>query len=71
MPTDWMRMAVGAAVLTVLAAITIIIALGHVEQQTSYGLMPLVVALSNVAVMFATWAFSPPQPPPPPPPGQK
>jgi hypothetical protein len=35
------------------------IALGHVEEKTSYGLVPVVTILAKVALDFSEWAFRP------------
>lgn len=37
------------------------IAIGHVEEATSYGLMPLVVALSSLCTQYGTWAWQTPK----------
>jgi len=48
----------GFSLLLILAGLALAIALGRVEEKTSYGLMPLLSALSVLAGMFAQWAFS-------------
>ena len=48
----------GFAVLMIMAGLACAIAIGHVEEKTSYGLMPLLVALTSVATQFAQYAFS-------------
>jgi hypothetical protein len=54
---DATRMAFGFIALLVLAALAGGIAFGEIKEETSFGLMPLVVALANIGVMFAQWAF--------------
>lgn len=48
-----MGMIVVSGLLVVIAKI----AIGHVEEASSYGLMPLVVALSNLCTLYGTWAW--------------
>ncbi len=55
-PELW-RMVFGFLVLGIMAGLAVSIALGHVEEQSSYGLMPLLVALTSLATQFAQWAF--------------
>ena len=55
---DTLRMIFGFCLLLILAALAAAIALGHVEERTSYGLMPLLTTLSTLAGGFAQWAFS-------------
>jgi hypothetical protein len=54
---DW-RALYGFSLLAILTILVALIALGTVTEQTSFGLMPLIVALSNLATTFANWAFS-------------
>lgn len=56
--TDTQRMIFGFSLLLILAVLALFIALGHVEEKTSYGLMPLLTTLSTLAGGFAQWAFS-------------
>ena len=56
--SDTQRMIFGFSLLVVLAALAGAIAFGHVEEKTSYGLMPLLTTLSTLAGGFAQWAFS-------------
>jgi len=58
---DATRMCFGFLLLTILVGLAIAIALGHVEERTSYGLMPLLMGVSNLATQFASWAFSKPK----------
>ncbi len=55
---DLFRMCFGLLLVTILGVLIGAIALGHVEEKTSYGLMPLIVAVSNLATQFATYAFA-------------
>ena len=55
---DVQRMIFGFVLLTIMAALAAAIALGHVEEKTSYGLMPLLTTLSTLAGAFANWAFN-------------
>ena len=54
-----LRMMFGFILLAILAGLATAIALGKVEEKTSYGLMPLLVGISNLATQFASWAFAP------------
>ena len=47
----------GLALLIVLAALAAAIAIGKVEQQTSYGLNIVLGSLGTLAGAFAMWAF--------------
>lgn len=58
------RMLYGLFLLLVLAELASRIAFGKVEQQTSYGLMPIITSLATLAGAFAQWAFGPPREPP-------
>lgn len=52
---------IGAIVVFGLLVVIGKIALGHVEEATSYGLMPLVVGLSNLSILYGNWAWSTPK----------
>lgn len=56
--SDVLRMIFGFSLLMILAGLALAIALGKVEEKTSYGLMPLLTALATLAGGFAQWAFS-------------
>lgn len=58
MQRDTPRMIFGFSLLLILAGLAVAIALGRVEEKTSYGLMPLLTALATLAGSFAQWAFS-------------
>lgn len=51
-------MVFGFSLLVILALLALAIAMGKVEEKTSYGLMPLLTALATLAGGFAQWAFS-------------
>lgn len=55
---DTLRMVFGFSLLVILAALATAIALGKVEEKTSYGLIPLLTTLSILSGAFAQWAFS-------------
>ncbi len=48
----------GFALLALLAALAAVIAIGHVEEKTSFGLQFLLGSLSSLAGGFGNWAFS-------------
>jgi len=50
-------MAFGFSILAVIAAVSLIIALGKVSQETSYGLEIVLGALAVLSGGFAQWAF--------------
>ena len=52
-----LKMIFGFATLVVLAVLAAMIALGHVEMQTSYGLAQIIGGLLVLAGGFAHWAF--------------
>ncbi len=56
--SDMQRMIFGFLLLAIMAGLAAAIAIGHVEEKTSYGLMPLLTALATLAGGFAQWAFS-------------
>ena len=56
--SDFTRMCFGFSLLIILAGLALAIALGKVEEKTSYGLMPLLTSLATLAGGFAQWAFS-------------
>lgn len=58
MKSDTLRMIFGFLILAILAGLALAIALGRVEEATSYGLMPLLTALATLSGGFAQWAFS-------------
>lgn len=41
----------------ILATLAVIIGMGRVEETTSYGLIPIVMALGSLGTMWAGWAF--------------
>jgi hypothetical protein len=60
-----LRLIFGYVTLLIIAGIAIMIATGKVEQESSYGLEPILVALTSVAASFCNWAFSRAEPPKP------
>lgn len=52
------RFIFGFCVLAVLGGLSAAIALGHVKQESSYGLDIALGALATLAGAFAQWAFS-------------
>lgn len=57
MPMQYWKAIFGFALLLVLATLAGIIAVGHVQQATSYGLEFLLGSLSTLSGAFAQWAF--------------
>jgi len=55
------RMVFGFALLILLATLAAVIAIGHVEEKSSYGLQFLLGSLSSLAGGFSQWAFSAPK----------
>lgn len=51
------KMVFGFLLLVILATLIIVIAVGKVEQQTSYGLEGVIGALATLAGAFGNWAF--------------
>jgi hypothetical protein len=47
----------GFSLLTLLAVIACLIALGHVEEKTSFGLVQVLTILGVLGGGFANWAF--------------
>lgn len=54
------RMIFGFCLLGLLAMLAGVIALGHVEEKTSFGLQYILGALSALSGGFSQWAFSKP-----------
>ncbi len=54
---DSLRMIYGLCLLTILAGLALAIAVGHVEEKSSYGLVPVLMAISSLSGQFAQWAF--------------
>lgn len=61
---DTLRLIFGFCLLVILAGLALAIALGHVEENTSYGLMPLLTTLATLAGGFTQWAFNSKDKPP-------
>jgi hypothetical protein len=54
---DVMKMVFGFCLLGIIAGLATAVAIGHVEERTSYGLMPLLTTLSTLGGVFSQWAF--------------
>ena len=54
---DRYRFILGSLIVASLMILAIAIALGKVEEKTSYGLVPVVTILAKVALDFSEWAF--------------
>lgn len=50
-------MVFGFIMLLIVAALILAIALGKVEEKTSYGLQPMLIILTVMAEKWAAWAF--------------
>lgn len=57
MDSERIKLLYGLCLLIILGGLAIAFGVGHVEEKTSYGLMPIVTALSTLAGAFAGWAF--------------
>lgn len=57
-----LRMLFGFLLLVLLTALAAAIALGHVEEKSSFGLQFLLGSLSSLAGGFGQWAFGNPRP---------
>jgi hypothetical protein len=55
--TDLSKMIFGFALLVIIGALATVIALGKVEQQSSYGLQIILGCFTTLAGGFAAWAF--------------
>ncbi len=55
--SDRYRFILGALIVGGLMVLAIFVALGKVEEKTSYGLVPIVTILAKVALDFSDWAF--------------
>ena len=58
---DGLRMIYGYCLLTILGFLAARIALGHVEEATSFGLVPVLTTLGVLAGGFTQWAFGSPR----------
>lgn len=61
MSLERLKMLYGFLLLLLLAVLATIIALGKVEQATSYGLLPIITSLATLSGAFANWAFKDPK----------
>ena len=55
---DQQKMIFGFLLLLIIAGLVAIIAIGHVEEKSSFGLQPLEGCLLTLAGSFSTWAFT-------------
>lgn len=53
-----LRLIFGFLTLLIIAGIAVLIATGKVQQESSFGLEPILVALTSVAASFCNWAFA-------------
>jgi hypothetical protein len=51
------RMTFGYCLLLALFALAVVIAIGHVQESTSYGLQIVLGSLATLAGGFVNWAF--------------
>ena len=51
------RFVLGAIIIVGLLLLAVFVALGRVEEKTSYGLVPIMTILAKVALDFSEWAF--------------
>ena len=51
------KAAFGFALLLVIAGLALAIAIGHVEEKTSFGLQIILGCLTTISGGFAAWAF--------------
>lgn len=58
---DLLRMIFGFLLLVIYAILAAAIAIHHVEEPTSYGLLPLLTMLATLGGGFCQWAFSSPR----------
>lgn len=54
---DRYRFILGSIILIGLLTLACAVALGKVEEKTSYGLTPLLAILAKVVLDFSEWAF--------------
>ena len=55
---DRLKMVFGFLTILIIAGLAVMIGYRVVEQQTSYGLEPILVALTAALASFCNWAFS-------------
>ncbi len=54
---DKYRFAIGAVIVVSLLALSAAIALGHVEEKSSFGLTAVMAIIGKLALDFSQWAF--------------
>jgi len=57
MTLDHWKMVFGFLLLFLLCALAAVLAIGHVEEKTSFGLQSVITAIALIAGQFAQWAF--------------
>ena len=57
MNLDRYRFIVGSVIVLGLMVLALAIALGHVEEKTSYGLTAIMAILAKIALDFSAWAY--------------
>ncbi len=55
--SDRYKLGLGSILLVGLLVLAVAVALGHVEEKTSYGLVPIMSLLGKVILDFSEWAF--------------
>ncbi len=55
---DRYRLILGGLIVTGLLVLAAFIALGHVEEKTSFGLTGIMAILGKVTLDFSAWAFN-------------
>ena len=55
-PPSW-KLVMGFAILGCVFVLAMAVAIGHVHQESSYGLPEILGCLATLAGAFATWAF--------------
>ncbi len=54
---DRWKLVLGSLVLAGLIVLAVAVAMGKVEEKTSYGLVPILSLLGKVVLDFSEWAF--------------
>ncbi len=54
---DRYRFILGSLIVIALVVLAIAVALGKVEERTSYGLVPILTILAKVALDFSDWMY--------------
>jgi hypothetical protein len=56
---DKYRFAIGSTIVVALLILATAIALGHVEEKSSFGLTAVMAIIGKLALDFSEWAFRP------------